>query len=275
MPRPGAFARASAAGAMGLIFMRAIHPFNSPASPGITGARLLVLPVILAAALCGTGMAAAQSPATATPRATLRKPAHHPRKRPAAAHAPSPATAVPATPAAAALPAKSSAPEAPKWPATEKPSPATVTWNSQGLRIEAANSSLVQILEDVATATGAKVEGFEADQRVFGVFGPGRARDVLSQLLQGSGYNILLIGDQGQGTPRRILLSTRKAGTAPPATLNAANAANSAQSGDEDSDTDEQPPQNPAPIRPGMQPRIQQQMQQRQPPTQPPDNPQH
>jgi hypothetical protein len=178
-------------------------------------------------------------------------------------------------------------PEAPKWPANEKPVPATVTWDSQGLRIDAANSSLAQILADVSTATGATVEGFNSDQRVFGIFGPGPARDVLSQLLQGSGYNILLIGDQGQGTPREIMLSLRHAGTG-----TATPTVNPAPVSDEDSDTDEQPqqPHTQPVFPPGRQPRTPQQMQQlmlqqrpqpgqSQPgqpqPAQPPSNPQN
>jgi hypothetical protein len=167
-------------------------------------------------------------------------------------------------------------PEVPKWPSNEKPFPASVTWDKQGLRIDAANSSLAQILEDVATATGAKVEGFDADQRIFGVYGPGQARDVLSQLLLGSGYNVMMVGDQGQGTPRVIVLSSRHAGT----TVQAANAA---PDSDEDADTDEEPAQQPQatpPTRPGFAPggppRAFQQMQRQQPQqTQPPNNPQN
>jgi hypothetical protein len=101
------------------------------------------------------------------------------------------------------------------------------------LRIDAANSSLAQILHDVSTATGTQVEGFATDQRVFGSYGPGEARDVLAQLLQGSGYNLLMIGDQGQGTPRQILLSSRNAVAAPSANKTGAN------SDDEDADTEE------------------------------------
>ena len=56
---------------------------------------------------------------------------------------------------------------------------------------------------DVSLKTGAKVEGVGADERIFGAYGPGPARDVLTELLDGSGYNILMIGDLGQGTPRR------------------------------------------------------------------------
>jgi len=118
------------------------------------------------------------------------------------------------SPAQPAMPEEQPAaaqPEMPKWPVNETPGKPAITWDSQGLKIDAANSSLHQILNDVSTATGAKVEGFGTDERVFGEYGPGQARDVISQLLHGSGYNVLLIGDQGAGTPRQIILSTRKA----------------------------------------------------------------
>jgi hypothetical protein len=84
-----------------------------------------------------------------------------------------------------------------------------VVWDSHGLFIQAFNSSLGQILNDISLKTGAKVEGMGADERIFGTYGPGPARDVLSELLEGTGYNILLVGDLGQGTPRRIVLSGR------------------------------------------------------------------
>jgi hypothetical protein len=85
------------------------------------------------------------------------------------------------------------------------------------LFIQASNSSLDQILNDISLKTGAKVEGMGADERVFGTYGPGPVRDVLTELLEGSGYNILLVGDLGQGTPRRIVLSGRPTGPAQPA----------------------------------------------------------
>ncbi|MGD0682296.1 MAG: hypothetical protein ABR990_09610 [Terracidiphilus sp.] len=252
--------------------MRTDLPLNSPVSHGILCARGFVLLAVLAATLGGAQILQAQAPATAASSTPAHKTAH-PHKHSVAAQTQSP------TPPAAAKPPE---PELPKWPANEKPSPASVTWDSQGLRIDAANSSLAQILQDVATATGAKVEGFDSDQRVFGAFGPGPARDVLSQLLQGSGYNVLLIGDQGQGTPREILLSHRHAGTATAAV-------NPAPASDEDSDTDEQPQPGQPPIRPGSipgRPLTPQQMQQQRPqpvqpqpghpqPGQPPSNPQN
>jgi hypothetical protein len=104
----------------------------------------------------------------------------------------------------------------PNWPANKTPAEATVVWDSHGLFIQASNSSLDQILNDISLRTGARVEGMGADERIFGTYGPGPARDVLTELLDGSGYNILMVGDLGQGTPRRIVLSGRPTGPAPP-----------------------------------------------------------
>jgi hypothetical protein len=202
-------------------------------------------------------MLAAQPQKEIPKRAPTHRPAH-PHKRTAAAQAQSVAT-----PAAEAPPPL----EIPKWPVNETPALAAVVWDSHGLRIDAQNSSLHQILQDVSTATGAKVEGMGTDERIFGAYGPGKARDVLSQLLQGSGYNILMVGDQGQGAPRQIVLSSRHSGAMP-----AQPSANPANDQEDDADTEEpQPPAQP-PVHPvfpsGTQPRtpqqIMQEMQQRQ-----------
>jgi len=221
----------------------------------------------------GAQTLAAQTPATPAAPAPLHKPVH-PHAHPSPAHPLTPPAPV-VTPALVTPPA----PELPNWPVKEKPNEASITWDSQGLRIDAANSSLEQILKDVSTATGVKVEGMGSDERIFGSYGPGQARDVLSQLLQGSGYNVLMIGDQGQGTPRQIVLTARNSGGPEPAK------AGPATTPDEDTDVDEPPQQqeprlgNP-PFRPGFAPggppRTPQQiqeMQQRQQQAQPPNNP--
>jgi hypothetical protein len=54
------------------------------------------------------------------------------------------------------------------------------------------------------------VDGLGAqDQRVFGVYGPGNPRDVLSSLLDGAGYNFLMVGTTETGTPREVVLTAR------------------------------------------------------------------
>lgn len=182
------------------------------------------------------------------------------------------------------------APPAPIWPANSNPDPATVIWNSSGLRVQASNSSLRQILDDVATATGTKLEGTCPDQRVFGEYGPAAARDVVLQLLSGSGCNVLLVGDQGHGTPREIVLTPRSPGN--PAANSYQVAPPEEQVENPESPDEEQPtvPHGPVPqprfnYRPGMQLRpsqqIPEQMRERQTQTEPqngqqeqPDSPQ-
>ncbi len=183
-----------------------------------------------------TNPSSAQTPTTASPSATpsaLGPATSHSSRKPIK-------TAEPVTPPQ---------PPPPNWPALDRPNNATVTWDSRGLRIEASNSSLQQILRDVSVDTGAKIEGLGQDQRVYGSYGPGQARDVLYQLLQGSGYNILLAGDLGQGTPRQIFLSPRHAGGAnAPGVANAPPQDNNEE--DVPEDVVEEPPQPPPPPQP-------------------------
>ena len=89
------------------------------------------------------------------------------------------------------------------------PQRTNVTWDSRGLQIEASNSSLNQILRQVAISTGAKLEGLSQDQRIFGTYGPGPASEVLLQLLEGSGYNLVITGGRAADPPLAIALSAR------------------------------------------------------------------
>lgn len=183
---------------------------------------------------CSLSLAAQQPAAPAAVPAHPKIVRHGQRARKTATHAQ-------AVPASVAAPAPPPAPKLPDWPVNDHPSPATVTWNSHGLRIVASNSSLNQILGEVSTVTGTKIQGLVGDQRIFGSFGPGAARDVLSQLLDGSGYNVLMIGDQGHGTPRQVVLSSAPRGPAPPPGPNQA-FANDDDSGAADDDQQQPPP---------------------------------
>jgi hypothetical protein len=107
-------------------------------------------------------------------------------------------------------------PPAPQWPVNDPAQQASVQWTAQGLMIDAKNSSLEQILNDISAQSGAKVEGIGGDERVFGIYGPGQPREVLSQLLEGTGYNVLMVGDSERGVPQRILLSEKPKGGAQP-----------------------------------------------------------
>ena len=168
----------------------------------LAAAILLVSQIARPAAIAAQQVQpAAQAPAAATVK---KSPSH--RARPAGVQAPVQAEAPALDPPQ---------PEPPKWPVNDTPNKPAVTWNSGGLKIDANNSSLHDILKEVSADTGAKVEGLGTDERVFGEYGPGTARDVLSQLLHGSSYNVLMIGDQGAGTPRQIVLTARRTGNNP------------------------------------------------------------
>src|ERR1700756_3740788 len=95
---------------------------------------------------------------------------------------------------------------------------AKVDLNAGKLTVQAANSSLSDILRQVSKASGMKIEGLQAgkDQRVFGIYGPGTPRDVLSDLLNGSGYNVMMLGQMPSGVPRQLALSARTAPGAAP-----------------------------------------------------------
>jgi hypothetical protein len=99
--------------------------------------------------------------------------------------------------------------------------PATVTAGNNELTVKADNSSLAQILQQVSSETGMKLDGLGGDERVFGSFGPGAPREVLTGLLNGTSYNVMMVGDLPNGAPRELLLISRTSGGgSPPASAN-------------------------------------------------------
>ena len=137
-----------------------------------------------------------------------RGPVHSAVRRPAT-EAPGDA-ATPATPVPAGNAAISRAPSLMDKPAE----PAKITLNGGLLTIKADNSSLSDILHRLASSGGISVDGYQKDQRVFGTYGPGNPRDVLSGMLQDAGYNFLMVGVTEQGTPKQIVLTARHGGGA-------------------------------------------------------------
>lgn len=88
--------------------------------------------------------------------------------------------------------------------------PAAVSLKGGRLRVEANNSDLTQILHDLANKSGMTIKGLDKGPRIFGVYGPGDARQVLTSLLVGSGYDFIMVGDAVSGAPRELLLTPRK-----------------------------------------------------------------
>jgi hypothetical protein len=95
----------------------------------------------------------------------------------------------------------------------EPATPPVVTAGKNQLMVKADNSSLSQILRQVSSQTGMKLDGMSGDERVFGSFGPGAPREVLTSLLDGTGYNMMMVGNLPNGAPRQLLLSRRPSGS--------------------------------------------------------------
>ncbi len=165
-------------------------------------------------------VAAAQSAPAALPSAqmsaktkdapTRKHSAKHTRKKHAARKQKRP------VPIVASVPQPPPPPPPPDWPALSAPAPAIVHWDGKQLSVAARNSSLMQTLQAVSAATHIPVTGLKSDQRLFGDYGPGTPRQVLSDLLEGSGYDLLMVGGSDPGVPKSVELSRRSGASEPP-----------------------------------------------------------
>jgi hypothetical protein len=131
---------------------------------------------------------------------------------------------------------------------------AQIVFANGNLSIHADNSSLTAILHQVASNSGMKIEGLGSDERVFGNFGPGAPRDVLADLLVGTAYNQVLLGDLSNGAPRELILSPTRSGA--PVASPAPQASANANAEDNEPEAVEAPPPPPqeAPAASGQQP---------------------
>jgi len=122
---------------------------------------------------------------------------------------------------------------------------AQIVFANGNLSIHADNSSLAAILHQIAGNSGMKIEGLGSDERVFGNFGPGTPRDVLADLLVGTAYNQVLLGDLSNGAPRELILSPTRGGATVPSPAPQANANADDNNEPEAVETPPPPPQEP------------------------------
>jgi hypothetical protein len=126
-----------------------------------------------------------------------------------------------ATRAANAAP-QSSPPALP--PQQMPPAAPEVTYRDGQLTIVASNCTLAGILHAVAVHTGAIVDAPDSltDERVAARVGPGPPRSVLTDLLSGSDFDYILIGDdQDPNAVRRIILTAETSLQSAPAVAQA------------------------------------------------------
>lgn len=92
--------------------------------------------------------------------------------------------------------------------------PATVTYQGGMLSISAKNSPLGEILREVRKLTGAAIEmpphATASDERVITHLGPGRPRDVLVALLNGSSFNYVMLGSNSDPAMISNIILTAK-----------------------------------------------------------------
>jgi hypothetical protein len=143
----------------------------------------------------------------------------------------------------------SATPETPD-AAPPPPPPAVIETAPDSLTIRADGASLTQTLQRIADKTGMKVNGVANDEHIFGTYGPGNPREVLTALLYGTPYNVIMDGALASGAPRELLLSPKPTGSAGVAAAPAEQPAQSSPDEDSDAPADESdlpPPPGPMP----------------------------
>jgi hypothetical protein len=187
-------------------------------------------------------MAALPVSAQTIPSRMRGRPPYEPQVPPAAQAAPAAQPAMPLSkePFVSAPLTATPTPSLLQQPANE----AQISFADQRLSIHAENASLTAILHEIATRSGMHITGLASDERVFGTFGPGSPRDVLDDLMNGTAYNLMLLGDQANGAPRELILTqaTRTGGT----TVAPVNAAAGDQANPADDSAGDQEPQDAA-----------------------------
>jgi hypothetical protein len=89
------------------------------------------------------------------------------------------------------------------------PVPPQVSYQNGQLTIVAPNSTLGDILKAVRKQTGADIDIPDAKERVVTHLGPGPARDVIADLLNGSRFNYVMLGspEDGNALTRVVLVA--------------------------------------------------------------------
>jgi hypothetical protein len=194
------------------------------------------LTLLLAAGLPVLQAAAQNAPPQGAAANAKAVPQYKPHQRPKKAAPDPPAQQAPAPP-----------------PTLEQspPAPPQVTYNNGQLTIVSQNATLSQVLRSVQLQTGASVEmpSGVSSERVVGQLGPGQPRDVLNSLLNGSKFNYILLGVNGNpGAVQKVILTTAK----PASTTNTAqnNAPPLPEEPQEEESVNEPEPQPQAPLTP-------------------------
>ena len=165
-----------------------------------TGSKLktISMAVLLSSALLYAGLPAFGSSAAAQSQALTRKARSNKKKQ---AEPPPP------------LPSGPTGRPVPPMPLDAMAAvPPQVTFENNQLTIVAPNSTLGDILKAVRKQTGAEIEVPAAPERVVTHLGPGPAREVLADLLNGSRFNYVLLGSPSDDAALTRVVLVAKSG---------------------------------------------------------------
>jgi len=167
---------------------------------GRLGLALLLLAGFTAPAQKILAQTLPSPPAVASsPKATSSAPKATAHKSKASSRKAAPASEVPQTP------------PAPPTLEQQPPSPPQVSYRDGQLTIDSQNATLSQVLRSVQMQTGASIDmpSGAGSERVVARLGPGKPKDVLASLLNGSKFNYVILGDANNsaGVQKIILLS--------------------------------------------------------------------
>ncbi len=165
--------------------------------------------LILCAANLYPGRLSFAQSASSQIQPTHNQQTHHQQTHKKAKKTPAPPPDLPNGPTGPvpAIPLESSAPVAPQ-----------VSYENAQLTIVAPNSTLADILRAVRKQTGAEIDIPTAPERVVTHLGPGPAREVVAELLNGSRFNYVLLGSPAndEGLTRVLLVPRTSTDTATP-----------------------------------------------------------
>ena len=161
---------------------------------------LTLIGLMLAGVCAGAQSTQAGGAAPSTTKNQVHPHSSHSKKHPKAATKAIPATVQPAPP----LPPVQQTAQQPK-----------IQFTQGTLSIDAQNSSLKEILDQVSHQTGIEIEGLDHDERIYGQYGPDTVANTLTDLLDGSGYNYVMIGGGDDSPPTKLLLTANTGGSAP------------------------------------------------------------
>ncbi len=99
--------------------------------------------------------------------------------------------------------------------------PPHVSYQNGQLTIVSPNSTLGDILRAVKKQTGAEIEVPAATERVVTTLGPGPAREVIAELLNGSRFNYVLLGSPEDANALTRVVLVAKSGPDNPGSVNA------------------------------------------------------